>query len=270
MIRESTFSETVATALQTHHYSQTSSVITWLTADRGKVSTIVKGSYRPKSEFLGQHDLFYTCELIYYDRDRNGLHVAKEFSPINPRTGIRESWRAATLASYAACLLSEIQQNDPHSAEMYDLANSTFDYIDKNEASLQLLFWFELHFLRTLGFAPHLANCARCGKKFEQNKPAAFSVADGGLRCSACGHTSAATGKGPSPRSIQPDTLALLRNWQKSNNPQMASNTRCNSIQIGEISALLRAFLEFHVDFQGESRNIAVQLLRTNKKRTTQ
>lgn len=267
MIRENIFSETAATALRTHPYSRTSSVITWLTPERGRVSTIVKGSYRPKSEFLGQHDLFYTCELIYYDRERNGLHVAKEFTPVKARTGIRDRWRSATLASYVSGLLCESVQNDPHGHELYELANKAFDFLDENDANLQLLFWFEMQFLGMLGFAPHLANCSRCSEKFESGKPVSFSVSDGGLRCSSCGHTSSSTGRGPSPLSVQPDTLAVLRNWQKSTGPQTAQNTKCSAAQIAEISSLLKSFLDFHVAFQGESRNIAVKLLRAKKKR---
>ncbi len=267
MIRENIFSETIATALRTYQYSRTSSVITWLTSERGMVSTIVKGSYRPKSEFLGQHDLFYTCELIYYDRDRNGLHVAKEFTPVKTRTGIRDCWRSATLASYISSLLCESVQNDPHSSELYDLANLAFDFLDQSDANLQLLFWFELQYLGCLGFAPHLANCSRCGGTFQASKPVSFSVSDGGLRCSTCGHTSSSTGRGPSPLIIQPDTLAVLRNWQKTGSPRTAQNTKCSPAQTGEISALLKSFLDFHVAFQGESRNIAVKLLRTKKKR---
>jgi DNA repair protein RecO len=159
-------------------------------------------------------------------------------------------------------------QNDPHGAEIYELANAVFDFLDEKEASLELLFWFEIHFLGSLGFAPHLAACSRCSRQFETGKPVSFSVADGGLRCAACGHTSHSGGKGASPLSIQPDTLAVLRNWQKSSSPRTAQNTKCSPAQAGEISALLRPFLEFHVAFQGESRNIAVKLLRTRKKRT--
>lgn len=268
MIRENTFSETLATALRTHQYSQTSSVVTWLTADRGKLSTIVKGSYRPKSEFLGQHDLFYTCELIYYNKDRNGLHVAKEFQPVNPREGIRNSWRSATLASYMACLLCETEENDPHAHEMYRLTDTTLNFLDQYDASLPILFWFELQFLNLLGFAPQLGNCSRCSKLFETNKPASFSVAEGGLRCATCG-SHALHGRAASPSIVQPDTLAVLRSWQNSQSLRVVRNTSCSAVQTGEISALLKAFLEFHVDFQHESRDIALKLLRNKNKRNT-
>jgi len=266
MIRENTFSATVGTALRTHHYSQTSSVVTWLTPDRGKVSTIVKGSFRPKSEFLGQHDLFYTCDLIYYNKDRNGLHVAKEFSPIKLRDGIRSSWRSAVLASYIACLICDTTQHDPHSGELFRLADTILDFVNEHDASMKILCWFELQFLGTLGVAPHLTNCSRCSEQFAPNKPVSFSVADGGLRCPKCAPAHHSGGRAPTPSTVLPDALAVLRNWQSGQSPRLAHNTKFSNVQIGEISALLKSFLDFHADFQHDAREIAVKLLNTTKK----
>lgn len=267
MIRENIFSSTTAIALRTHPYSQTSSIITWLSPDRGRISTIVKGSFRPKSEFLGQHDLFYTCDLVYYDKDRNGLHTAKEFFPVKPRAGIRENWRSAILASYISCLVSDTPHNDPHSRELYTLAEDTLDFLDQHQANVPLLLWFELKFLAAAGLTPHLASCSKCGTKLNPAKPASFSVADGGLRCPDCTPSSLNTAQVSS--SIQPDSIAALRLWQNSTSPRLANNTKCSTTQIRELTGLLKSFLEFHVDFQHESRDIALKLLHNKSKRKT-
>lgn len=267
MIRENIFSNTTAIALRTSPYSQTSSIITWLSPDRGRISTIVKGSFRPKSGFLGQHDLFYTCDLVYYEKDRNGLHVAREFFPLKTRSGIRENWRSAVMASYISCLISDTPQNDPHSSELYELADNTLDFLDKYQANVPLLLWFELKFLSAAGLTPHLASCSKCGTRLNPAKPVSFSVADGGLRCPDCAPGSSSTSQVLS--SIQPDSIAALRLWQNSTSPRTANNTKCSPSQIGELAALLKSFLEFHVDFQHESRDIALRLLQNKSKRKT-
>ena len=59
--------------LSIHPWSQTSHVVTWLTPDHGPVTTLVKGAVRPKSAFLGQYDLNYTCEIVYYADTRRVL-----------------------------------------------------------------------------------------------------------------------------------------------------------------------------------------------------
>ena len=78
--------ETIKTkgiVLDIHPWSRTSHVTTWLTPDHGPVTTLVKGAVRPKSSFLGQYDLFYTCELVYYARAKSELHAIREVSPLD-------------------------------------------------------------------------------------------------------------------------------------------------------------------------------------------
>ena len=63
-------------------------MVSWLTPDTGVVSTVVKGAVRPKSAFLGQYDLFYECELVYYVRERGDAHAIREVSPLKMREGL--------------------------------------------------------------------------------------------------------------------------------------------------------------------------------------
>ena len=112
--------ETVKTrgiVLDIHPWSRTSHVVTWLTPDKGPVTTLVKGAVRPKSAFLGQYDLFYTCELIYYARSRGELHAIREASAIEMREHLRGDFRATAFASYAAFL---VREHCPHNGEAAD------------------------------------------------------------------------------------------------------------------------------------------------------
>ena len=73
--------KTTGTVLAIHPWSRTSHVVAWLTPDHGVVSTLVKGAVRAKSAFLGQYDLFYTCDLLYYARASGDLHALREVTP---------------------------------------------------------------------------------------------------------------------------------------------------------------------------------------------
>ena len=78
--------------------SNTSRIVTWLTAHYGKLSTTIKGDQRKNSLFRGQYDLFSTSELLFYDRTERGTHIAKECSMLTPRTIFRTDWRACASA----------------------------------------------------------------------------------------------------------------------------------------------------------------------------
>ena len=67
-----------AICLNVRPFSKTSQMVTWLTLDHGRVTTPVKGAQRPKSAFIGRYDVGYTCELVFYARERNGVHHIRE------------------------------------------------------------------------------------------------------------------------------------------------------------------------------------------------
>ena len=77
-----------AIALRMHPFGNTSRIVVWLTQTHGKLATLVKGSQRDRSGFLGQYDLFYTCEILFYAREQRNLHVLKECAPLDVRAAI--------------------------------------------------------------------------------------------------------------------------------------------------------------------------------------
>ena len=151
--------KTDALCLRVTPFSRTSHVVSWLTSDYGRISTVIKGAQRPKSAFLGQYDLFYSCELLFYRRERNGLHIARECTPLDTRPGFRTDWRAAACASYLSDLLSRVSPGGGHAPELHTLAVQAMDFLCEGGSSLPFLFWLELQLLAALGLAPRLAEC---------------------------------------------------------------------------------------------------------------
>jgi len=117
-----------AIALAIRPWSRTSHVVTWLTPGHGPVSTIVKGAVRPKSAFLGQYDLYYTCEILYYARAAADLHALREAVPVTLREHLRTSWRANALAGYACSLVGELAPPDADAAGFYGFLA---DFLDR-------------------------------------------------------------------------------------------------------------------------------------------
>jgi DNA repair protein RecO (recombination protein O) len=148
--------------LRTAPFGNTSRTVVWLTAGAGKIATAAKGSQREKSPFLGQYDLFYTCELLYYVREPRGLHILKECTPIALRTTLRRDWRACSVASYAASLFDRILPLGPADPELFSLLDDTLDDLAERSPGPAFLPRFELRLLRILGLAPDWSRCARC------------------------------------------------------------------------------------------------------------
>ena len=146
--------KTAALVLDIRPWSRTSHIVTWLTPERGPIATIVKGAVRPKSTFLGQYDLFYTCELVYYVRAKGELHAIREVAPVNAREYLRGRFRATALASYASYLVKE---HCPHSSEADEWYGFLGGFLDGLEGDFDFgrkMVSLEMAFLEMAGLSP--------------------------------------------------------------------------------------------------------------------
>ena len=143
--------KTEAVCLAIYPWSQTSHVVTWLTPT-GPVKTVVKGAVRSKSFFLGQYDLNYTCEILYYARGRGEIHALRECTPLDLREALRSDYRALALAGYFRHVAGELAPSGVDAAAWYDLLRSSLDGM--TGAALVDLVAFELEALRLAGLQP--------------------------------------------------------------------------------------------------------------------
>ena len=217
--------------LSVRPWSRTSHVVAWLTPDHGVVSTLVKGAVRPKSAFLGQYDLFYACELLYYARASGELHALREVAPRNLRESLRGRWRETALAAYAADLVRQLAPPDAESAAWYAFLDGFLDAVPGSPAGLVRL---EMELLRLAGLAPD----------FSGVDPAAawspFSVDRG--RC----------GSGTRTVRLSPRTVAALRRPD-------AATTKEDAL--ADAVRFLGVFLAFHLDTPPDVRRGLVRLL---------
>ncbi|MFC1453447.1 DNA repair protein RecO, partial [Verrucomicrobiota bacterium] len=154
---------TEALVLRVTPFSDTSQIVSWLTEHGCRLVTLVKGALRPKSAFLGQYDLYYTCELLYYAKERDGIHIAKECAPLDARPRLRTDWRASAAASYLCGLIHRVTPPGGQHPELYPLAGRSLDFLCSEGAGPALIHWFELQLLGSLGLSPRLGQCSACG-----------------------------------------------------------------------------------------------------------
>ncbi len=136
-------------------WSRTSHVVAWLTPT-GRVGTIVKGAVRPKSAFLGQYDLNYTCEIVYYARAKGDLHALRECSPRVFRERLRGDFVALALAGYVRLLADRFAPPGEECEAWYLSLAAILDRLAEEGASIPLMLKAELLFLRLLGLDPAL------------------------------------------------------------------------------------------------------------------
>ena len=156
---------TEAVCLDIRPWSRTSHVVTWLTPN-GKVGTVVKGAVRPKSAFLGQYDLNYTCDILYYARAKGELHALRDCVPLDLRESLRGDYRALALAGYFRQLVNELAPSGPDCRPWYELLSSTLSTLSTSStistsSPPSTLVLFELKVLELSGLKPDFSGYDR-------------------------------------------------------------------------------------------------------------
>ena len=153
-----------AICLAIRPWSQTSHIVSWLTR-AGRISTAVKGAVRPKSAFLGQYDVNYTCEILYYARARGDMHALRECSPIVRRDRLRDDYRALAIADYFRNTVGKLAPTGPEASEWMDVlgcALSTLEARQDSSASdsIRRMLDFEMRVLELSGLSPDISDDA--------------------------------------------------------------------------------------------------------------
>ena len=263
--------KTEALALRMLPHSETSLIVTWLSPEFGRLTTLHKGARRPKSLFLGQIEVGDTSELIFYTRERSGIHIARECSRLVRRDAVRRHWRRYVAAEYVCrALLQVCVPGGPHQTA-YRLAQDALDFLCQSPASPEFALQWELRLLKTLGMAPHLDTCLVCGEKREPFATAdrarhwLFSPSRGGILCATCAAqptTPSDIGSGTGALlDSRPDVLAVMRQWLNARSARSAQRVRCNPGQRQALDRILSAFLDFHLDIDPKPRRTIQAML---------
>ena len=231
-------------------WSQTSHVVTWLTPDHGPVTTLVKGAVRAKSAFLGQYDLFYRCDLLYYARASGDLHALREVTPRNLRERLRGDWRATALAGYAADLVKDLAPANAEAANWYSFLEELLSRLESAggaqlvapapggtrscASALQELVRLEMGILQLAGWAPDFSNMV----PHAEWTPFAIDLG----RC----------GEGARTVRLSPRTVAVL---VRPDAPGHALETVKDAVRF------LGVFLSYHIERPPDIRRALVSLI---------
>ncbi|MGI6496004.1 MAG: DNA repair protein RecO [Kiritimatiellia bacterium] len=251
---------TDAIALRIHPFSNTSHMVTWLSREFGRISTSIKGACRPKSFFLGQYDVGATCQLLFYRRGSDGVHPARECSPIRRREGLREDWRKAAAAGYACDFAARLAQPLLEAPDLFALLEETLDRLEQGQRAPAIeVMAFEFAALRLAGFTPNLELCEGCSGV-------------GGTQCRfalnagrpACHRAPPAPGE-PTVM-VPPDVLQALLDFTRNPACGLADSWSDPQIQLG-LNRFLSLFIGCHLDVPPGIRRAAFEWMAFNPRR---
>ncbi len=175
--------------IRTTDYSETSQILTFFTADTGKLSLIAKGAKRPKSSFGGPVQLLTAGDMVFSVKDGEKLGTLTEFNPTFFGLALRKKLFALNCALFAAELLNLFTKElDPYRV-IFDQTIVFLQRLDEDpdDKALGELILFEFAILKETGSLPVFDRCINCKRKFDPSwKQCYFSTLDNGLVCRDC------------------------------------------------------------------------------------
>ena len=239
--------KTEAICLDIRPWSRTSHVVSWLTP-MGKVATVVKGAVRAKSLFLGQYDLNYTCDILYYARAKGELHALRECVPLEMREELRGDYRKLALAGYMRRLVAELAPQGEECRAWYELLLASLSSLAPH---VDDLIRFELGVLRLSGLAPdfgrfrEIASASRGDRDGTGEEWLPFSIEAGNF----------GNGEGRCVR-VSRETAEYLANG--------ARNAKNSQIPL-DAARVIGVFYQFHLDCASDVRRTVLEMISSKK-----
>ncbi|MBC7374178.1 MAG: DNA repair protein RecO [Frankiales bacterium] len=212
-------------------------IITILTRRHGRVRAVAKGVRRTRSKFGATVEPFSHVDLqLYAGRgtgDRLDIVVQAESLTSYGQALVSDYGRytAGTAVLETAERLTA-EEREP-SLRLFLLVVGALRALSERDPSL-VLDAFLLRAMSVAGYAPALADCARCGT---QGPHRAFSIPAGGTVCAACRPSGAAS---PAPAALTLMVDLLTGEWDAAESADPRTRR--------EASGLVAAHLQWHLE----------------------
>ena len=147
--------KTEGIVLRVVDFSETSCVVTWMTRDFGKITTMAKGARRPKSSFEAAIDVLAICRIVFLHKTSGAMSLLTEAKLDRRFRSSATNLKRLYAGYYVIELLNILTDEGDSNPALFDLAVKTIHLIDSSEikddqVNLSLL-RFELKALNLLG-----------------------------------------------------------------------------------------------------------------------
>ena len=153
--------------LRNQDFGERDRLVTFLTAESGRVRGIVKGSRKLTSRGVGSFEPFGRGLMHYVPKASGGLVTIRKCDPLPPYLYLSGDYDAYLYAGYLSELVELCPIESAEAAPLFDLLTETLNVLCEagSPRRLPLLrLRFELRFLELLGVQPHWRQCCRCGR----------------------------------------------------------------------------------------------------------
>jgi len=186
----STIVKTEAIVLKSIDFKESSKIVTFYTGQFGKLVGMVKGARRPKSKFSASLQPMSYVSIIVYKKEGREIQTISQCDLIKSFRNLYEDIEKMSVGISIIELVNLVTPEHAENRQLFHLlVNSLNALNDAIQNPLNLLFYFEIHLARVLGFQPVFDRCISCKKELRRIKEGTvykFNIEKGGLACTQC------------------------------------------------------------------------------------
>lgn len=169
-------------------YSESDLILTFYTAEFGKVKGIAKGARRSRRRFVGTLDAPSHIRGVFHSSDKSDLVRVDAATLADGFSGLKSDVIRYANACCLLELVSETTREGQAGPGIYGLLLEFLRLMETVTADPALLRFFEIKLLALAGYQPHLDGCVVCRQGFVPagNGRIYFSSERGGTVCFNC------------------------------------------------------------------------------------
>ena len=142
---------TSAILLRKSRWSESSLIVTWLTAEYGTLKTSARGGLRPGSAFAGKLDLFHQAEIGLTFAREGSLHSLREVDLRTAFDASRVPYSAVMMGAYFCELAAAVAPPMQPAMVIHDLLSRALVFLQENRPTRKALEHYERELCRNLG-----------------------------------------------------------------------------------------------------------------------
>jgi DNA repair protein RecO (recombination protein O) len=158
--------ESEAIVLRTYPLRESDLLVTLFTRMEGKVKGVARAAMKSRRRFGGALEPLTYVRAFYDDRERQELARLDSCDVIESPMASEVSYPRAAALAHVAELLDELMPDREASDAVFRLSLAVLQEL-RGRALWMPLTYFELWMTRLMGFLPEFAECAVCGRSFD-------------------------------------------------------------------------------------------------------
>jgi DNA repair protein RecO (recombination protein O) len=174
-----------AIILRSRVYGESDKIVTFLTADVGKLTGIAKGAKNSRRRFANCLDSFTRVRVHFRTRAGASMAFMESCDLLQPAGILSEPTKFA-YGSYLIELVDQLTGEAQPVLELYNLLSEGLDELRQGAATPPFLRVFELRLLHDAGYDPQLQSCARCHRALLSLEQVFLEPTEGSFVCTAC------------------------------------------------------------------------------------